>query len=113
MLICLILFIITLNSWNIGYKISNCLSSLIIVLAISKLVNKLNIKYIEFIGTISYELYLLEAIFMRQYKFIFNLINNDLMAFIVYLILITILSIAIQNIIYMVININKRNKKLV
>ena len=106
-LICLIFFMITLNSWNILYKITNCLSSLIITLIISKFINKLNIKCIEFIGSISYELYLLESIFMRQYKFIFNLLNNALVAFIVYLTVIITLSIIIQKIIQKISNINK------
>lgn len=105
--VCLVFFIVTLNNWNIFYKWVNCLSCLIITLVISKLLTKLNTKYIEFIGKISYELYLLESIFMRQYKFLFNLIDNDLVAFIVYLILITILSIIIQKIIYKINNIYK------
>lgn len=105
--VCLVFFIVTLDSWNICYKQVNCLSCLIIALVISKFITKLNTKYIEFIGRISYELYLLESIFMRQYKFLFNLINNDLVAFIVYLILITILSIIIQKIMYKINNIKK------
>ncbi|MGL5378967.1 acyltransferase family protein, partial [Clostridium sp.] len=53
-------------------------------------------KVLKFIGGLSYELYLLEAIFLMKYKFIFNSINNRVLAFVVYFILICILALGLK-----------------
>lgn len=98
-IISLLMFIITLGDSAYIPKMINILSVLPIIILSVKMISKFNLNILIFIGSISYELYLLEAIFMKQHKFIFNTINNNIVAFSVYFIFITLLSLVIQKVV--------------
>lgn len=55
-----------------------------------------NIKLLDFVGKISYEMYLLEGVLLWKYKFLYELTSNDILNKIIYFIILIIMSLILN-----------------
>ena len=100
LVISVVVFILTVNETDKLVFNMICFNSLSFgLLSLSLLTKGFTFKALEFIGGISYELYLFEAVFMWKYKFIFNLIEHRAIAILSYLCFIIAISITFKTII--------------
>jgi len=70
----------------------------------------IKIKIIEFVGIISFEIYLFEFVFISNYKFIFNLSLNIWVERLLYVILVVCLSILLKKLIELMNGVKIKNK---
>lgn len=58
---------------------------------------KVKLMFLEFIGKISYEIYLFEYVFIEKYKFIFNLEFNSWLNILIYFIIVILLALLLKS----------------
>lgn len=88
-----ILFSISLNRSHIySYYTLTIIMFSIMIISIFISVYSFDSKILSFIGKISFELYLIEGVFINKYNFIFKFINNRFLSLLIYFILIFTLS---------------------
>jgi len=88
-----ILFYISINRSNdYRYYTLSIIMFSIMIISIFMIVQDFESNILSFIGSISFELYLFEGVFINKYNFIFKFINNKFLELLAYFALILILS---------------------